>query len=397
MESVTLTLLSLRGTWGFPSLTEAVSAACGLYIILMMALMCVIIYSRQRKKAYLLFSVAAIFIMTYEAMNLYSASGGQVQLHWIVWKNTLEASAFMLINAAVLQLYRKLKRAGVWALLVLGALLMLPVLAWAASLLPAWISTAKLVEFTLFYRALVLILSAVFILPRIGQPKKYSASLLLYLLWLGYLWLGSDIPAGEGMENTVLWMSFLPLLYYTTLFIILFERIVELLQRIYRSSITDGLTGLYNRKYFSGRLRRYMEQGIRVSVIFCDIDNFKKLNDTQGHARADEVLKQVAQIMEDELDEIGLTGRYGGEELVAMVVDRRAKVEQLAERIRERVAEESIVTISVGYSTVKKEMTPEELVNQADEAMYISKTTGKNKVTAYKAAEVKKSRTARAQ
>nr|WP_241764000.1 GGDEF domain-containing protein [Paenibacillus peoriae] len=394
---MTLTLLSLMGTWGFPSLAGAVTAACGLYIILMMALMCVIIYSRQRKKAYILFSVAAIFIMTYEAMNLYSASGGKMLLHGIVWKNTLEAFAFMLVNAAVFQLYRKLKRAETWTLLLLGALLTLPVLAWTFSLLPAWISAAKLIEFTLFYRVLVLILSMVFITPRIGQPRKFTASLLLYLLWLGCLWLGSDIPVEEGTKNTVLWMSFLPLLYYTTLFIILFERIVELLQRIYRSSITDGLTGLYNRKYFSGRLRRYMEQGIRVSVIFCDIDNFKKLNDTQGHARADEVLKQVAQIMEDELDEIGLTGRYGGEELVAMVVDRRAKVEQVAERIRKRVAEESIVTISVGHSTVKKEMDPDELVKQADQAMYISKTTGKNKVTAYKATEVKKSRTAKAQ
>jgi diguanylate cyclase (GGDEF)-like protein len=397
MESVMLTLLSLSGTLGPPSLAEAVSAACGLYIILMMALMCVIIYSRQRKKAYILFSVAAIIIMTYEAMNLYSAGGGKMQLQGIVWKNVLEASAFVLINAAVFQLYRKLKRVQTWTLLLLGALLILPVTAWTAGLLPAWISAAKLVGFTLFYRVLVLILSLVFITPRIGQPKKYVAGLFMYSLWLGYLWLRNDIPEEAGKSNTVLYMSFLPLLYYTTLFIILFERIVELLQRIYRSSITDGLTGLYNRKYFSGRLRRYMDQGIRVSVIFCDIDNFKKLNDTQGHARADEVLKQVAQIMEDELDEIGLTGRYGGEELVAMVVDRRAKVGHVAERIRERVAEESIVTISVGHSTVKKEMNPDELVKQADQAMYISKTTGKNKVTAYKAAEVKKSRAARAQ
>lgn len=392
-----LTLLSLSGTLGPPSLAEAVSAACGLYIILMMALMCVIIYSRQRKKAYILFSVAAIIIMTYEAMNLYSAGGGKMQLQGIVWKNVLEASAFVLINAAVFQLYRKLKRVQTWTLLLLGALLILPVTAWTAGLLPAWISAAKLVGFTLFYRVLVLILSLVFITPRIGQPKKYVAGLFMYSLWFGYLWLRNDIPEEAGKSNTVLYMSFLPLLYYTTLFIILFERIVELLQRIYRSSITDGLTGLYNRKYFSGRLRRYMDQGIRVSVIFCDIDNFKKLNDTQGHARADEVLKQVAQIMEDELDEIGLTGRYGGEELVAMVVDRRAKVGHVAERIRERVAEESIVTISVGHSTVKKEMNPDELVKQADQAMYISKTTGKNKVTAYKAAEVKKSRAARAQ
>ncbi|AZH28937.1 MULTISPECIES: GGDEF domain-containing protein [Paenibacillus] len=392
-----LTLLSLLGTLGSPSLAGAISAACGLYIILMMALMCVIIYSRQRKKAYILFSVAAIFIMTYEAMNLYSAGGGQMQLQGIVWKNALEAFAFLLINAAVFQLYRKLKRVEKWALLLLAALLTLPVMAWTLGLLPTWISSVKLVGFTLFYRVLVLILSLLFITPRIGQPKKFIAGLFTYSLWLGFLWLQNDIPEEANGSSTVLWMSFLPLLYYTTLFIILFERIVELLQRIYRSSITDGLTGLYNRKYFSGRLRRYMNQGIRVSVIFCDIDNFKKLNDTQGHARADEVLKQVAQIMEEELDEIGLTGRYGGEELVAMVVDRRAKVAQVAERIRERVAEESIVTISVGHSTAKKEINPDELVKQADQAMYISKTTGKNKVTAYKAAEVKQSRAARAQ
>ncbi|QDY82044.1 GGDEF domain-containing protein [Paenibacillus polymyxa] len=392
-----LTLLSLLGTLGSPSLTGAISAACGLYIILMMALMCVIIYSRQRKKAYILFSVAAILIMTYEAMNLYSAGGGQMQLQGIVWKNALEAFAFVLINAAVFQLYQKLKLVERWALLLLAALLILPVMAWTLNLLPAWISAVKLVGFTLFYRVLVLILSLLFITPRIGQPKKFIAGLFVYLLWLGFLWLRNDIPEEAGGSSTFLWMLFLPLLYYTTLFIILFERIVELLQRIYRSSITDGLTGLYNRKYFSGRLRRYMDQGIRVSVIFCDIDNFKKLNDTQGHARADEVLKQVAQIMEEELDEIGLTGRYGGEELVAMVVDRRAKVAHVAERIRERVAEESIVTISVGHSTVKKEINPDELVKQADQAMYISKTTGKNKVTAYKAAEVKKSRAARAQ
>ncbi|PNQ86402.1 GGDEF domain-containing protein [Paenibacillus polymyxa] len=392
-----LTLLSLLGTLGSPSLAGAISAACGLYIILMMALMCVIIYSRQRKKAYILFSVAAIFIMTYEAMNLYSAGGGQMQLQGIVWKNALEAFAFLLINAAVFQLYRKLKRVEKWALLLLAALLTLPVMAWTLGLLPTWISSVKLVGFTLFYRVLVLILSLLFITPRIGQPKKFIAGLFTYSLWLGFLWLQNDIPEEANGSSTVLWMSFLPLLYYTTLFIILFERIVELLQRIYRSSITDGLTGLYNRKYFSGRLRRYMDQGIRVSVIFCDIDNFKKLNDTQGHARADEVLKQVAQIMEEELDEIGLTGRYGGEELVAMVVDRRAKVAQVAERIRERVAEESIVTISVGHSTVKKEINPDELVKQADQAMYISKTTGKNKVTAYKATEVKQSRAARAQ
>ena len=119
--------------------------------------------------------------------------------------------------------------------------------------------------------------------------------------------------------------------------------------------------------------------GMKISTIFCDIDNFKKLNDTQGHARADEVLKQVAAIMEEELDGIGITGRYGGEELVALVVDRKVKPAQVAESIRARVASESIVTISIGYSVLRKGVRGDELMKQADKAMYHSKTTGKTR------------------
>ena len=218
--------------------------------------------------------------------------------------------------------------------------------------------------------------------PRIGQPIKYAIGLAVYaisaVLQSIHTYSGGLSPAFQGLALA------LPVLFYSIVFFILFRRIVELMQSIYRSAITDGLTGLYNRRHFMKYLDHYASQELKISTIFCDIDNFKKLNDTQGHARADEVLKQVAAIMEEELDGIGITGRYGGEELVALVVDRKVKPAQVAESIRARVASESIVTISIGYSVLRKGVRGDELMKQADKAMYHSKTTGKNKVSDYR-------------
>ncbi|MEI0736048.1 diguanylate cyclase [Paenibacillus sp. JTLBN-2024] len=92
------------------------------------------------------------------------------------------------------------------------------------------------------------------------------------------------------------------------------------------------------------------------------------------------------------MSEVGLSGRFGGEELVALIVDKRANPAQIAERIRARVAEETIVTLSIGYSSLRKNGTAEELVKQADQAMYRSKTTGKNKVSPYRTPSSKKNR-----
>ncbi|UJF31537.1 GGDEF domain-containing protein [Paenibacillus hexagrammi] len=155
------------------------------------------------------------------------------------------------------------------------------------------------------------------------------------------------------------------------------------MQAIYNSSITDGLTRLYNRKYFYNRVTQHVQRHLPISVLFSDIDNFKKLNDTQGHQKGDEVLKQVAQILKDEVEEYGIAGRYGGEEMVVMVTDPGIKMDAFAERVRKRIESETIVTASIGYSKYKKGLSAEELIKQADEAMYKAKTTGKNKVVKY--------------
>jgi diguanylate cyclase (GGDEF)-like protein len=170
---------------------------------------------------------------------------------------------------------------------------------------------------------------------------------------------------------------------YTVLLLSLMDHSLLIMQSSYVSAITDPLTGLFNRRYFTTYITKCIERNIPVHVIFFDIDNFKKLNDTQGHKKGDEILKQVASIIMEEIEGIGIAGRYGGEEMVALVQNVDVDMSELTERIRSRIEQESIVTSSIGYRIFETGLAPEALIKQADEAMYIAKTTGKNKVVRY--------------
>ncbi|WP_237391689.1 GGDEF domain-containing protein [Paenibacillus dendrobii] len=372
-------------TSGSSSAIQAgIASACSLYIILIMTLMCLIMYSKQRKKAYLSMVTAFLFIMTYESLNIHFAFSPDRNHGSGIWAADLQIFSFLLLNLSVYQLYRRMNRASYTVFAVLTLLFLVPV---SSAFIPFG-GTGWQKLYLDVYQLGILCAGVSFISPRIGQRGKYFAGIAVYFVYIAIGMLSRYAnEQGAWIDGALLW---LPLAYYTILFLILFERIVELMQSIYRSSITDGLTNLYNRRYFTKQLNRYVEQGVKVSMIFCDIDNFKKLNDTQGHHRADLVLKQVAAIIDEEVSEFGLSGRFGGEELVGLVVDKRAKVAQIAERIRARVAEESIVTLSVGYSSLRKNVSAEELVQQADQAMYRSKTTGKNKVSPYRVPSPKK-------
>ncbi|GFN33879.1 hypothetical protein PCURB6_41390 [Paenibacillus curdlanolyticus] len=93
-------------------------------------------------------------------------------------------------------------------------------------------------------------------------------------------------------------------------------------------------------------------------------------------------MKKVAEIIKEESNSIGAAGRYGGEELLAVIRGNvKAKADEIAETIRRRVETETIVTVSVGVSKSSSGQTVQEVIKEADEAMYVSKTTGKNKVT----------------
>lgn len=213
---------------------------------------------------------------------------------------------------------------------------------------------------------------------------KFNASLIVYFVY-ELSRLADDYIFQGSLSWLILLSHLLPIIYYTILFLLLFDWVIERLMSTYQSSIVDGLTGLYNRRHFTARAQKLLSQNRPMAIIFCDIDNFKKLNDTYGHHKADGVLKQVAEIIKEETSGIGSAGRYGGEELLACMSADRVKPEVVAESIRRRVEQETMVTISVGVSTNKEGKEVQELVKQADEAMYHSKTTGKNKVTMFKA------------
>lgn len=163
----------------------------------------------------------------------------------------------------------------------------------------------------------------------------------------------------------------------------------------YKLATTDGLTDLYNHRYFQEQMRMQIESakryGNEFSLIILDIDFFKKFNDTFGHQAGDAVLRQVAHILKRNVRSTDIVCRYGGEEM-SIILPNTPKDEACttAEKICERVASNKIklnhekegqVTISLGVSTYPSDgKTPSELIDCADKRLYFAKNNGRNQV-----------------
>ena len=163
-----------------------------------------------------------------------------------------------------------------------------------------------------------------------------------------------------------------------------------LLERVQELAETDGLTGLANRRTFEAALElevtRAFRNGDEVSLVMVDIDHFKQLNDTYGHQTGDDVLREVAAALGGECRDIDVVARYGGEEFVVILPScSDAEALETAERLRRVVAgSETVVPVSIsaGVATYPVNATdPTGLLQAADEALYESKRTGRNKVT----------------
>ena len=167
-------------------------------------------------------------------------------------------------------------------------------------------------------------------------------------------------------------------------------------RRAQRLAITDGLTGLYNRRYFEERLDEEIHRSRRydrpMSIIMIDIDFFKQFNDTCGHLKGDDVLRQLSHILQDHSRETDITARYGGEEFVMILPETSLESSRmLGERIRQAVdkavfeGEEQIpakkITVSVGVSCLTDDEGGYDALERADRALYKSKQAGKNFVT----------------
>jgi len=159
----------------------------------------------------------------------------------------------------------------------------------------------------------------------------------------------------------------------------------------------DPLTGLFNKGYMEEQLTYHFElakrSGNPMAVMFLDIDHFKKVNDTYGHQRGDEVLKRIAHILKDKSRAINVVGRFGGEEfmIIGPISDYKSAL-YLGERIRTAVEKEVFshdntdfnITISIGISVWNSSIASEkDLVKFADEALYTAKRNGRNQVRMY--------------
>jgi diguanylate cyclase (GGDEF)-like protein len=163
---------------------------------------------------------------------------------------------------------------------------------------------------------------------------------------------------------------------------------------------TDGLTGLYNRRYFEERLAAEFARSERyrspLSCLMLDLDHFKRMNDTYGHPFGDKVLKGAAGVTQAALRSVDLLARYGGEELVALLPETGPKeARAVAERIRARIESLELVhltqggeekrvtcTASVGIATypVPAIDSAEALLRTADDCLYGAKAEGRNRV-----------------
>ena len=191
-----------------------------------------------------------------------------------------------------------------------------------------------------------------------------------------------DLPVTTGSEVG----------YLTEVFNDMVARLRDSRTELERLSVTDPLTGLFNRlrmmEVLENEVRRSRRLRHHFSVVMADVDLFKKYNDEHGHPAGDEVLKRVAAIMRDASRDVDFVARYGGEEFLIMLPETELEgATEFAERIRKKLAKEKLpagkITLSFGVSAFSMHGdSPDQLIAEADAALYLAKRVGGDRVIA---------------
>lgn len=243
------------------------------------------------------------------------------------------------------------------------------------------------------FTGIILALLTGFCIMRISSAFTASfASVSLYLIYI--------IVSYYMMKYFNIWLEviyplMLALLAFISAFIVKYLIKSRDFEQQYKLATTDGLTELYNHRYFQEQMLMMVENAKRYnkefSLIILDIDYFKKFNDTFGHQAGDAVLRQVAHTLKKNVRATDIVCRYGGEEM-SIILPNTPKDEaaSTAQKICDRVAsnkyklnsdKEGQVTISLGVATYPHDgATPSEIIEAADKRLYKAKNNGRNRV-----------------
>ncbi len=164
-------------------------------------------------------------------------------------------------------------------------------------------------------------------------------------------------------------------------------------ETIYKMTIVDGLTEVFNKRYLMETLEKEISRARRhgrpLSLVMFDIDHFKRVNDTFGHLAGDHILKEVAQLATSRLRPDDVVARYGGEEFAVVLPEtKRGGAVHIAELLREKVAEAQFefeaekisVTVSLGVSQLRSNATVTEFIKEADKLLFRAKNAGRDRV-----------------
>lgn len=206
------------------------------------------------------------------------------------------------------------------------------------------------------------------------------------------VWMVASTPATAGM---VLMMALMAAIGVLALGWILNDTHLNIIRwkALEHDSTHDALTGLPNLRFFHEQVRELKYRGVPMAIVMMDVDHFKNYNDTHGHPAGDAVLRSIGRLMEESARPGDVIARYGGEEFILCFTNVSAveRAFELADALRERIEDYAFygadqqpggrLTVSLGAALAETEQPLDELIEQADRALYQSKKSGRNQVT----------------
>lgn len=223
------------------------------------------------------------------------------------------------------------------------------------------------------------VLAFYFTLP---ERKAWISNAALYAVAVPWAWSVLELPVAARVAATLLGVI---------VFSGIFVRVISVQQRALEAqAVTDTLTGLLNRALLASTLDQAMEQsrrtGTPMTLLALDLDDFKEINDTLGHAAGDAVLRGVADVIRTRIRRSDVAFRLGGEEFLAFLYGAdEERGQQVAEDLRAALASEALVpgrpvTASVGLASYCKDASWEAWLKRCDDNLYSAKATGRNRV-----------------